>query len=57
MVNSSGSASSFTAAPLFIQRMDIIAANGSVVFSTVDQELYMANFWGDRNGYECIASV
>jgi hypothetical protein len=33
------------------------AANGSVVFTTTDQELYQANFWLDRDTYEPIAGV
>lgn len=57
LTNSTGGASTFTAAPLWVQRMDIIAGDGSVVYSTVDQELNQNNFWLDRDTYECIAGV
>lgn len=55
--NNSGGNSSVVAAPLHLQRIDVTPNGNGILFQTYDQEMYMQNFYLDRNTYESQASA
>lgn len=55
--NSTGANASIKCAPLLLNRYDVISNQGVNLFTSHDQEIYMSNFFLDKNAYQALAGV